>query len=118
MQTGNLGKYFQRTIVFQAGFAFLVLLIAWPMGWLQPLTIGIIFTSVGGSILAVSCFILLSNVILSSWASYSLSGARIMDAHPKVAKEATPSRPVFLILAIVNRIILILIGYLLQNMRG
>ena len=113
-----LFKNLQRTIVYQAGFCTLVLMIAWLMGWLYPHTIGIICTCVGGSILAVSSFFMLSGYILSSWATYSLSGAGKMDKHLKIFEEAAPGRLVFLIFVLLNGFIMILIGFLLQNIGG
>jgi hypothetical protein len=118
MRKEILFKNLQRTIIFQAGFCILVLMIAWPMGWLHPHTIGMVFTCVGASILAVSSFILLTGYILSSWATYSLSGAGKMDKHSKIIEEATPDRPVFLIVVLFNGVILLLIGFLLLNIGG
>ena len=113
-----LVKNLRRTIFIQAGFCILVLLIAWPMGWLHPHTIGIVYACVGGSILAVSSFFMLSGYILSSWAVYSLSGAEKKDKHAKIIDEAAPGRPVFLIFTLLNSIIMILIGLLLLNIGG
>ena len=108
----------QRTIFIQAGFCILVLMIVWPMDWLHPDTIGIVYTCVGGSILAVSSFLMLSGYILSLRATYSLSGVGKLNNHPKLIEEAAPGRPVILIFALLNGFIMILIGYLLHNIGG
>ena len=118
MREETLFKNLRRMILFQTGFCILVLIIAWLMDGLNPDTIGIVYTSVGGSILAVSSFLMLSGYILSSWATYSLSGAGEPDKHSKNIEEAKQGRPVFQILALLNGFLLLLVGSLLQSMGG
>jgi len=95
-----------------------VVLISWILGLLNLFALGYVFTWVGIIILVIAGFVAVGGFFSKSddLTAFSLSGAGKIKNHMQNIRNAGQGRLGFMILGVVNGVLPILIGFVLQTL--
>ena len=115
----SLKKSLRITALIQVVSTAIVLLITWWIfGVLDLFILGTAYTWVGVIILLIAVFFGVGGFFSKGEdiKAFSLSGAGKMDTHFKNVREASSPRLIFIMVGILNGVIPILVGYVLQRL--
>ena len=118
MKKEKVLRYIRLTAILQVGLSVVVVLISLVFGLLNPFALGTVFTFAGAIILALAFFLTVGGFFSKAedLTAFSLTGVGNMHNHIRNVRHAGQDRLVFIILGIVNGVLPILIGFLLQTL--